>query len=79
MRILRRDTDDTVRIIKMITNEIPEIPVVAGRVNRNEIKVNCPYCGQVHRHGYTAKAYPAHRVSHCHLKKAASGYMVIVA
>ena len=55
-----------------------KIPVVEGHFDGKGIRVNCPYCRRVHRHGYNTEAYPAHRVSHCHLEKAALGYMVVV-
>ncbi len=55
-----------------------KIPVVEGYVDGKALKVDCPYCGRVHRHGYNTEAYSAHRVSHCHLEKAAPGYMAVV-
>ena len=56
-----------------------KVPVVKGHLDGKVIWVDCPYCGQVHRHGYDMRTYPAHRVSHCHQGKAAAGYMVVVA
>ena len=58
-------------------NENTATPEVKGHIDGNVIEVHCPYCGQVHRHGYHTEAYPAHRVSHCHLEKAALGYIVV--
>lgn len=58
------------------TKEDQIIPIVEGYREGEFMKVNCPYCGQLHRHGYNVKAYPAHRVAHCHLNKASPGYLV---
>ncbi|MFC1958308.1 hypothetical protein ACFLV6_00055 [Chloroflexota bacterium] len=55
-----------------------KIPVIKGRCDGKAIRVDCPYCGQVHIHGRNIEAYPAHRVSHCHQEKATLGYMVTV-
>ena len=58
------------------TKEDQIIPIVEGYREGEFMKVNCPYCGQLHRHGYNVKAYPSHRVAHCHLNKASPGYLV---
>jgi len=54
------------------------VPLVVGCINGKVVKVKCPYCSQLHQHGYSKEAYPAHRVAHCHLDKSAAGYVVIV-
>ncbi len=59
-------------------NEATRIPVVEGHIDGKAIRVDCPYCGRVHIHGYNTEAYPGHRISHCHLDKADAGYMVVV-
>ncbi len=59
-------------------HESMKIPVVEGRVDGTAIGVDCPYCGHLHRHSHNNQTYSTHRVSHCHLKRAAAGYMVVI-
>lgn len=54
------------------------VPIANGRVDGDTIRIICPYCAKTHKHGYREGIYPAHRVSHCHLKKATDGYLVVI-